>query len=188
MSYNKFFCSDSHFGHANIIKYSCRPFSNVQEMNEKMLETWNKMVGPNDDIYHLGDVSFMKYLDTKKYLSKLNGNIHLILGNHDRSISQHREELLNEQVFASIQDYKELTIDTQLFVLFHYGQRVWRNSHHGSIHLYGHSHGSLPPFGRSVDVGFDCKEITSEYRPIHLDEIIAYMKNRSFESADHHKE
>ena len=45
---------------------------------------------------------------------------------------------------------------------------------------------SLPPFGKSVDVGVDCKEITEEYRPIHLDEVLKYMSKRDSKVVDHH--
>jgi calcineurin-like phosphoesterase family protein len=52
--------------------------------------------------------------------------------------------------------------------------------------LYGHSHGSLPPFGKSVDVGVDCKEITEDYRPVTADEVLTYMSKREFVAVDHH--
>ena len=68
----------------------------------------------------------------------------------------------------------------------HYGMRTWNKAHHGAIHLYGHSHSTLPPYGKSVDVGVDCKEITPQYRPIHLDEILSYMSKRKSEVVDHH--
>lgn len=69
--------------------------------------------------------------------------------------------------------------------------RVWRDSHHGSIQLHGHSHGSLLPFGKSVDVGIDAPFIIprikqEDYRPVSIDEIIEYMKNRKTEYVDHH--
>lgn len=180
------FISDTHFGHANIIKYSDRPFSDVDDMNEKMVEAWNNLVKPGDNVYHNGDFAFMRYPEFKNLTWRLNGNIHLVLGNHDKMIIQNRNELLRAGKFKTIQYYNELKIAGKMIVLFHYGQRVWNKSHHGSIHLYGHSHGSLPPFGRSVDVGVDCKEITSEYRPIHLDEVLKYMDGRQGEVVDHH--
>ena len=181
------FISDTHFGHANIIKYSNRPFKDVEEMNAKMVENWNKLVKHDDTIYHLGDFAFMQFQPFKNLLWRLNGNIHLILGNHDKMIIQNKNELLRGKL-SSIQHYYELKVGGKMIVLFHYGQRVWNKSHHGSIHLYGHSHGSLPPHGKSVDVGVDCKEITSEYRPIHLDEVFKYMDKRTAEVVDHHGE
>jgi len=181
------FISDTHWGHANIIKYSNRPFKDVNEMNELMLNEWNALVKPNDTVYHNGDVAFMPYPKLKSYLWRLNGDIHLVLGNHDKDITKNRVDLLNQGKIKTIVHYNELKLPgCPMICLFHYGQRVWNKSHHGSILLYGHSHGSLPPFGKSVDVGVDCKEITEEYRPIHLDEVIKYMEKRTGEVVDHH--
>lgn len=180
------FISDTHFGHNNIIQYSNRPFPDVETMNEQMVANWNALVKPTDTVYHLGDFAFMKYSAFKNLTWRLNGKIKLILGNHDKMIIQNTNELLRGGKFESIENYHELKVGGKMLVLFHYGQRVWNRSHHSSIHLYGHSHGSLPPHGLSVDVGVDCKEITNEYRPIHLDEIFKYMAKRAPEIVDHH--
>lgn len=184
---NIWFISDTHWGHANIIKYSQRPFSNVEEMNEKMLTEWNSRVRPGDRVYHNGDMAFMPHHQLKTYLRRLNGTVEMVLGNHDKSIIQHRAALLLQRKIISIAHYNELKLPgLPMIVLSHYGQRVWNKSHHGSIHLYGHSHGTLPPHGLSVDVGVDGKEITDEYRPIHLDEVLAYMSRRQKVLVDHH--
>jgi calcineurin-like phosphoesterase family protein len=180
------FVSDPHFGHKNIIQYSNRPFADVDEMNEKMVENWNALVKPGDRVYCNGDVAFMPYDKFRAFIWRLNGNIHLVLGNHDKMISEHKNDLLKQGKFATIQHYNELKVAGETIILFHYGMRTWNKAHRGSILCYGHSHGSLPPFGRSVDVGVDCKEITSDYRPIHLDELLAYMKKREPEIVDHH--
>lgn len=180
------FISDTHFGHANIIKYSKRPYTDVQDMNEKMIQEWNKLVKPGDNVHHNGDFSFMPVDKLERLLWRLNGNIHLVLGNHDKEIVKNRNRLLKHGKFNTIQHYNELKMGGEMIVLFHYGLRVWNKSHHGSILLYGHSHGSLPPYGRSVDIGVDCKEITNEYRPIHLDEVLKYMSKRENPVVDHH--
>jgi calcineurin-like phosphoesterase family protein len=158
----------------------------VEEMNEALIKNWNVVVQPTDTVYHLGDFAFLPYDKLKRIARRLNGTKHLILGNHDKEIIKNRSDLLSSGTFDSIQNYFELRHEGQFIVLFHYGQRVWNKSHHGSIHLYGHSHGSLPPFGRSVDVGVDCKEITADYRPVSFDEVIRYMNKREFISVDHH--
>lgn len=182
------FISDTHFGHKNIIKYSNRPFNSVEDMNEALIDNWNAVVKPEDTVYHLGDFAFLPYDQLKTVARRLNGTKHFIMGNHDKEIAKNKRDLIGSRVFNSIQDYYELKHEGHHMVLFHFGQRVWNKSHHGSIHLYGHSHGSLPPHGKSVDVGVDCKEITSEYRPVSFDEVVAYMKGRQFQAVDHHVE
>jgi len=184
---NTLFVSDTHFGHQNIILYSKRPFSNIDEMNEALIDNWNKEVKVNDEVWHLGDFAFMGVRDFKNVLRRLNGHINVVLGNHDKVITSNTRELLDQGKIVTIQNYAELKRADKFLVLFHYGQRTWNKSHHGSIHLYGHSHGSLPPFGKSVDAGVDCKEITTEYRPIHLDEVVRYMDKRKGETVDHHE-
>lgn len=182
------FTSDTHFGHTNIIKYSKRPFQDVEEMNEHMIAEWNKRVQPNDDIFHLGDFAFMKPGPMQSLLYRLQGKKHIIFGNHDQWLIENGGMLVGNGTLESVQHYREIKYGGKKIVLFHYGQRVWNKSHHGSIHLYGHSHGSLPPHGLSVDVGVDSKEITAEYRPIHLTEILDYMSKREKAVVDHHGE
>lgn len=181
------FTSDTHFFHANIIKYSNRPFRDVDEMNETLIRNWNAVVAPGDTVWHLGDFAFCPIEQFKRLLSRLNGTKHAILGNHDKTITKNIPELLSGNHLASIQHYAELRNDNHpMIVLMHYGMRVWNKSHHGSIMLYGHSHGSLPPWGKSVDVGVDSKEISSEYRPYSLKEVLAYMAKRDSKKVDHH--
>ena len=79
------FISDTHFNHENIIKYCNRPFETKEEMDEYMIKKWNSVVKEGDIVYHLGDfalgLGFDEYL---KLISKLQGDIILIYGNHDR--------------------------------------------------------------------------------------------------------
>ena len=80
-----FFTSDLHLGHKNIIKYCNRPFSDVEEMNEALIENWNKQVDHNDKIFVLGDFALGNSQDIIKWGRALKGNKMLILGNHDRA-------------------------------------------------------------------------------------------------------
>lgn len=78
-----FFTSDSHFNHERIIPMTNRPFANAKEMDKTMIENWNKVVGKNDIVFHLGDFCFGGPPKWREILEQLNGNIYLILGNHD---------------------------------------------------------------------------------------------------------
>lgn len=78
---NRWIIADPHFGHVNIIKYCNRPFSSVEEMNEILIQNWNKTVLPGDRVYVNGDVSInRRYLNI---IHNLNGKKVLIKGNHD---------------------------------------------------------------------------------------------------------
>jgi len=157
-------------------------------MNESLIESWNKVVSPNDIVYHLGDVAFMSYEKFNKILHRLNGEINIILGNHDKMIIEHREDFLKSGKIKLIQDYKEIKIGNDLITMCHFPMRVWNGSHRGSISLHGHCHGTISPYGKSLDVGVDCKLITKEYHPISIEEVLEYMKNRPVEKPDYHEE
>ena len=80
-----FFTSDTHFGHKNIIHLAERPFKDVQEMNEMLVKNWNDTVSPNDTVFHLGDVALGPIRESLEYIRRLNGDIRLVIGNHDRN-------------------------------------------------------------------------------------------------------
>lgn len=173
------FTSDHHFGHKNIIKYTSRPFGDVKEMDAELIKRWNEKVQPNDEVYHLGDFSLGWPKDLIRVLNKLNGKIYLILGNHDATA------LKCEDRFEWVKDYFELEVDDenaprgkQLIVLFHYAMRVWNRSHHGSFHLYGHSHGTLDDLknSRSFDVGVD----SHNFYPLSYEEVKAIMLKKEW--------
>jgi calcineurin-like phosphoesterase family protein len=176
------FTSDHHFGHANIIKYCDRPFKTVGEMDARMVGLWNSVVGIDDVVYHLGDLTLGDVHDAAHYLSQLNGQIKIVPGSHDgRWLSDfspnvtgwagHPVEILPPLVsleFPGLGDEKW----PQVIVLCHYAMRVWDRSHYGAWHLYGHSHGRLPGHGKSFDVGVDCMDFT----PLSLEQVVEKMR------------
>lgn len=88
MSNNIFITSDTHFHHANIIRYCNRPFHSVAEMDEALVQNWNSVVRPQDKVYHLGDVYFPQKEKSDWLFGRLNGTKVLILGNHDAGKDQ----------------------------------------------------------------------------------------------------
>lgn len=75
--------SDTHFSHANIIKYCDRPYNNISEMNQDIIDKWNSTVSPDDIVFHLGDVGFGLVEQLKPLVESLNGHKILLRGNHD---------------------------------------------------------------------------------------------------------
>lgn len=87
-----FITADMHFNHSNIIRYCQRPYVDVADMNNCLVDTWNKTVSKEDTVYHVGDFCFRRWHDNgyqgvNYWESKLNGNIILLAGNHDSYLS-----------------------------------------------------------------------------------------------------
>lgn len=198
---NIWFTSDTHFGHTNIAgaavsnwKSGYRDFNSVHEMNMALVNGINKYVKEDDILYHLGDWSFggvHNILQFRNYI--ICKNIHLILGNHDQHITDkeikyHDTSFNPIQLFSSVQDVLNLKLGKTELFLSHYSHRVWLGSHKGVIHLYGHSHGSIPDYGKSMDVGIDVAfKKFGEYRPFNIGDITNIMSKREVEKIDHHE-
>lgn len=170
-----FFTADTHFGHNGIRKFCNRPFSSFENMDKTLIQNWNAVVGPEDTVYHLGDFSFRAERDVSSYLERLNGEVHLIIGNHDDP------DLRKDPApFASVNDLLTVKVNGKKITLCHYAMRVWPNSHRGTWHLYGHSHGTLPDdaTSRSFDIGVDCHN----YKPLSFEEVEALIEKKDWKS------
>ncbi|MGV1037053.1 MAG: metallophosphoesterase [Candidatus Nanopelagicales bacterium] len=80
----RWFTSDQHFGHANIIRYCDRPFDSTDAMDAELIERYNSVVAPTDEVWWLGDVAMGNAQETLSNVAQCNGVKHLIVGNHDR--------------------------------------------------------------------------------------------------------
>lgn len=178
------FTSDLHFDHANIIEYSKRPFTNVEDMNLALLDNLNTSVKAADRLFILGDFCMAwSKARPEHWLGQINcKNIYFIFGNHDKPLR--KNEALCQKYFKWYGDLLEFKDLSPRIIMCHYALRVWNNSHHGSWHLYGHSHGSLMDdiTMRSIDVGVDC----NNYKPFHYDEIAVLMNKKQPKAVDHH--
>lgn len=162
---NVFFIADQHFFHARMLEIASRPFSSVEEMNEKMIEAHNSVVKPGDRVYHLGDFAW-KFPD--QIIPRLNGQNYLIRGNHDFRI----RNVKKIEGFIWVKDTFKLKVGELHIWLSHYPHREWPNSFHGSFHLHGHVHGQLERYGRSMDVGVDA----IGYSPISIEAVAKQLK------------
>ncbi len=133
-----FYIADMHFGHQNVLAFDNRPFSSIEENDRTMIDNWNSVVGMSDDVYILGDISWHNSTETIKIIEQLNGNKHLIRGNHDPKVLKNPKL---QNLFIEITDYKEITFDDgKGLVLCHYPILAFKNHYYGWIHLYGHVH------------------------------------------------
>ena len=134
-----YFTADTHFGHENVIKFSNRPFENLAEMEKVLIENWNARVLPGDDIYIVGDFAWRaKHDHIMKCLRALNGQKHLIMGNHDRKYLEF-DDFRNS--FVEIEKQLEIHFgNRQRVVLCHYPMAEWHQYHRGSFHIHGHLH------------------------------------------------
>jgi calcineurin-like phosphoesterase family protein len=163
------FTADQHFYHTNIIKYTSRPFDSVEEMNEVMIERWNKVVKNGDTVYQLGDFALCSTEKADEIRKKLNGNILFIPGGHDKWIkTDHKDKGI---ILESLVILKYIQGNDKIYItLCHYPMLSWERSHYGMPHFHGHTHGTigltnksadilLPPHmkqGIRIDVGVDC--------------------------------
>lgn len=164
-----FFTGDTHFGHAGARTLYRRPFASVAAMDAAMLERWNAAVGPDDEVWHLGDFALgLAEPAMAGLLARLHGRKHLVLGNNDPRAAAALAG------WASVQPYAEIEVDGVGLVLCHYAFRTWRNMHRGWLNLHGHSHGRLAPLPRQADVGVDAWD----FRPVTLAQIRAARRRR----------
>lgn len=172
---NIWFTADEHYDHKNIIEFCQRPFKDVTEMKEKMIENHNKLVKAGDLTYHLGDMFWrtMPIKDAISVVNRLNGQHYYIYGNHCELFDH---KFLQEQ-FVWCRDVHNLKVAGYPNIwLSHFAHEDWNGSHRGSWHLFGHVHGAKPdPVGLKLDVGVDIRNFT----PMNLDEVATILREKS---------
>lgn len=162
---NIWFTSDTYFFNSDILEILYRPFDDIIDMNEYIVEQWNKIIKPRDIVYHLGNFGVGSKKDLSSILKRLNGRINLLVGSEDNNdnILSFRNKL------ASVNYRLDFRIDSWLISLNHYPQRFWFRQHEGSVHLHGYTCGAVPsdPYSLSFDVGMD----TNHFNPYNWEEI-----------------
>lgn len=173
-----FFTADTHFGHANIIKYCHRPFATVEEMDDSLVRNWNAVVPPDATVFHLGDFA----LDSKERWKELFGRLYgeekyLIIGNHDRD----RISDGYNPGFTKVFDKTCIDVDGQLVVLNHtplekLASGVWQ--------FYGHVHSgplnydnkALPLLQTLLRTQYDVGVDNNGFRPVSFEQIKQKIK------------
>lgn len=171
--HDRWFISDHHFGHTNILKFAdaegrlLRPgFESVEHMDEVMIERWNSVVKPHDIVHHLGDICFGQEHLTK-IRPRLNGRIYLVLGNHDRMHIN-----FYGKTFQKVRGWFHYTEPGAAIICTHcpLHESSFLGRYDGNcINVHGHIHARTIPGDKFVNV---CVEQV-EYTPVHYDTLMA---------------
>ena len=179
-----FVCSDLHFNHDRQFIWGARGFNSVEEMNEVIIERHNSVVTPEDDVYILGDLCLgggesSTIFRNQALIGRLNGRLHIVLGNHDTParIEMYRFcRNVVEIVYATMIHYQGYH-----FYLSHFptltANLEKEHLKQCTINLFGHTHQQTNfyndmPF--MYHVGMD----SHDCYPVLLDDAIEEMKNK----------
>lgn len=164
---HKWYTADFHLYHDNILKYCARPFENVFQMHETIVENNNRVVAPNDELFIIGDLSFYAGNKIIELLARMHGRKTLLIGNHDAKAIKKLVDVPEAGV-EEVTLMKIINDNKRVVTLCHYYAGAWKAKGRGrGWMLHGHSHGTLKhiPRVRRFDVGVDAFDFT----PIKLD-------------------
>lgn len=172
--------SDWHINHDKEFIYEKRGFSNVNEMNDKIIENYNSIITNQDTVYMLGDLCLgtLDKLKESNYLENLNGNIKFIIGNHDSDEKiNYYKQIKNIEIigYATYLKYKKYR-----FYLSHYPTITSyaddKKLKSKVLNLYGHTHQTEKFYNNNYTmfhVGVDSNNLF----PINIDDIIEEIKD-----------
>lgn len=179
-----YYISDTHFGHKNVIKHDasngCREFSSIEERDELIIQNWNSVVTPQDNVYILGDFSWMSARKTEELIMRLKGAKFLIKGNHDHW----SKDAACRNLFREIYDYKLIEDGDRRVVMSHYPILFYQHQHRDAIHLYGHVHNTREEelfqeackhIENTTDIPMNCHNVGCmlwDYKPVTLAQIL----------------
>ena len=172
-----YFISDTHFYHTNIIRYCNRPFKNIEEMNETIINNWNSIVTNHDIIYHLGDFCLSSDEEIKNIFNRLNGNKILIRGNHDRKPVKFYENL-----GFKVLTHAPIILNEYQLMLSHVRLPNTKIPD-GYINLHGHIHNKKINDDNITNIYSESKHINlsvdvTNFKPISLDKIMEKIKGQ----------
>lgn len=175
-----FFTSDTHFGHRNIIKYCQRPFSCIEEMDDALIANWNRVVGKDDIIFHLGDFAMGGSAEWSRLLQKLNGKIYLILGNHDLKTIGAGFSRLEGVAMQML-----INVKGQIIYLNHYPFLCYGGAYRNTWQLYGHVHTchankglDVPRLKMLMPMQYDVGVDNNNYRPVSFEQVKKIIRNQ----------
>lgn len=152
---NKWFVSDTHFSHSNIIRYAGRPFQSVDEMNMKLVENWNELVEPQDTVFFLGDFGLGSTDSLTSLCAQLRGYKICIRGNHDGTPAK-----MHKIGFSLVLESAFIKIGCHPVELIHIPSQP-APSH---FQLHGHVHEKRP--NRLIDRQLNMSVEVWDYKPV----------------------
>lgn len=180
-----YYISDTHFFHTRIIEICNRPYKSVEEMNEDIIQKWNKKIKDSDDVYFLGDFALKGSDDEVIEVAKrLKGKIHFIQGNHDKV--ELLEELKKRNLIEDYAIYREIEDNGRRVVLFHYPIEDWNGQYKGSYHVFGHIHNTQNNY-KIMPRRFNAGVEVIGYEPQTLDSLIKLNKYKQTKLEDFEK-
>lgn len=170
------FTSDLHFNHANVIKYSNRPFIDRDEMNDELIRLHNKKVHPLDHVIYVGDIAFCSDVMGTEFVDRLNGEVkHLVIGNHDLKNKKAKqmgfEKIPNSISLLMVIEYEEFIIIVSHFPL---GNLPSMDNGRYVFNVHGHTHEREEESIHHISV---CVERTN-YMPVSLGRIEKIIESR----------
>lgn len=173
-----YFTSDLHFYHDREFIWKVRGFNNIEEMNAAIEKNWNDTIKEKDHVYVLGDLMLGGASNQGiEILKRLNGNIHIVIGNHDTDTRLKLYSVLpniksiNYADFVKYNGYK--------FFLTHYpcntGNLDKESLRQMTLNLSGHTH-SKDKFYMDIPYMYNVALDAHNCTPVHVDEIIRDMK------------
>lgn len=195
-NYNVYFISDLHISHKNILYHSpnrVKAFNlenneDIEGHDKYIIDMWLSTTKRNDHVYILGDFILTNKEKTEKILNILKSKgvkIHMILGNHDKSLKG------LDRYFESVDLYKTVRFKKSIFdfieedefeiFMCHFPMKSWFNKPRGSMHLYGHVHWNSPHMDEETDdlclnVGLD--NPMCNYKLLSLEQVYNYYKSK----------
>jgi calcineurin-like phosphoesterase family protein len=154
--------SDTHFGHANIIKYCGRPWTH----NTIMLKSWRKLIAPQDYVLHLGDVTIWhtKHVHWAQTVSTLPGKKFLILGNHD--------EQWTAQQWRTIAGFTVTDPFIDDRIIYSHVPATPSPSWDANVHGHSHNHTPFRRYNKLQTTYYNVSVEATNYKPIRLGEIL----------------
>ena len=137
----KYFISDFHFCHANIMKYERWNFKNMEEHDDRIFECLEKLK-KDDELYFLGDFGWPDERVMERW-KKIPGKKYMIMGNHDTRPKEYYKDIIGFDVVSDVPIWL-----TKRIVLSHEPIPV----EDGVINIHGHLHGSSLDFENYVNV------------------------------------